>query len=117
MSVPQDGSRIWSEMKAHEKLDRIVLKNFVFRLIGTATATWDPASLNDGAGETSSGITVTGAAVGDIVLVAPPYDMQDIVYCGYVQAANTVEIRIQNESGGVINLGSGSWGVAVFRLS
>jgi hypothetical protein len=115
--MEHDGSRIWGELKTHEKLDRVVKGAFIFRLIGTATVTWDVGNLNDGAGETSAGITVTGAAVGDIVLVAPPLDMQDMVYCGYVQAANTVEIRVQNESGGAINLASGDWKVAVFRLS
>ena len=117
MSGFEDGMRIWNELKAHEKLDRIVKGDYIFRLIGTATSTWDPGNLIDAAGETSAGITVAGATVGDIVLVAPPYDMQDMVYSGYVQAADTVEIRIQNEGAATVNLASGSWKVAVFRLS
>lgn len=76
--------------------------------------TWNPASLADGAGETKS-VTVTGAALGDFVLVAPPYDLQDMVVSGYVQAANTVEVRIQNESTGTIDLASGSWKVIVIK--
>lgn len=77
------------------------------------TATIDPANLADGAGATFAAITVTGAAVGDAVIVYPPYDMEDTLYVGYVQAANTVEIRHQNESTGARDLASGTWEVAV----
>lgn len=78
-----------------------------------ATATFDPTSLVDGAGTTSASITVTGAALNDAVLVYPPYDLQDITVTGYVSAANTVEIRVQNESTATVDLASGSWQVAV----
>jgi len=116
MSGRMTGAQIVEELKAHGKLDSIFLGSLALRLIAVASATWDPASLIDGAGETKS-ITVAGAALGDIVLVAPPYDMQDFVFSGYVQAANTVEIRIQNESTATVNLGSGTWKVIVLRLS
>jgi len=76
---------------------------------------WDPASLADGAGETSSSITVTGAALGDFVIVSAPYDLQDCVATAYVQAANTVEIRLQNESTATRDLASGTWKVRVIR--
>lgn len=79
------------------------------------TVVWDPANLADGAGETSAGITVTGAALGDFVLVAAPYDLQDTTVTGYVQASNTIEIRLQNESGGAVDLASGTWKVKVLK--
>lgn len=116
MSGRMTGAEILEELKAHGKLDRIFLGSLAFRLIAVASVTWDPASLNDGAGETKS-LTATGAALGDFVLVAPPYDMQDFVFSGYVQAANTVEIRIQNESAATVNLASGTWKVIVLRLT
>ncbi len=81
----------------------------------TGTLTWNPANLVDGAGETSAGITVTGAALGDYVEVSAPYDLQDCTVNAYVQAANTVEIRLQNESTGARDLASGSWSVRVVR--
>lgn len=81
----------------------------------TGSLLWDPANLVDGAGETSGPITVTGAAVGDAVIVYPPYDMQDCLVYGYVQVANTVEIRIQNESTGARNFASGTWYVKVYK--
>lgn len=80
------------------------------RLVGSVT--WNPGSLADGAGETTS-LTVTGAELGDFVMVAPPYDLQDCIAQAYVQAANTVEIRLQNESGAVRDLASGTWSVVV----
>lgn len=79
------------------------------------STTWDPGSLADGAGETSAAITVTGAAFGDYVLVSAPYDLQGITCNGYVSAANTVKIRLQNETGGTIDLASGTWKVKVIK--
>lgn len=62
------------------------------------------ASLADGAGATAS-ITVNGVALGDTVIgVSFEVDLQDITVTAYVQSANTVEVRVQNESGGVIDL-------------
>lgn len=81
----------------------------------TGSTTWNPGSLVDGAGETSSAITVTGAAFGDYVIVAAPYDLQGITATAYVSAANTVRIRIQNETGSTIDLASGSWTVRVLK--
>lgn len=83
----------------------------------SATFTWDPGNLADGAGETSVGVTVTGAAlaVGHRVEVSAPYDLQGIICVGYVSAANTVRVRLQNETGGAINLTSGTWRVVVRR--
>lgn len=78
------------------------------------TVAWDPGNLVDGAGETKS-LTVTGAALGDFVLVAAPYDLQDMICTAYVQATDTVEIRLQNETGGDKDLGSGTWKVKVIK--
>lgn len=85
-----------------------------FTEVYVATTTWDPGNLVDGAGETKS-LTVTGAALGDFVLVSAPYDLQDITCTAYVQATDTVEIRLQNESGVAIDLGSGTWKVKVIK--
>lgn len=75
---------------------------------------WDPGNLIDGAGETK-GLTCNGAELGDYVLVSAPYDLQDMTVTAYVQAANVVEIRLQNESGGAIDLGSGTWRVKALK--
>ena len=74
----------------------------------SGSVTWDPGSLGDGADETIS-LTVTGAALGDYVLVSAPYDLQDCIATAYVQAADTVKVRLQNESGRIVDLASGTW--------
>jgi hypothetical protein len=79
------------------------------------SATWNPGSLGDGVGETSASITATGAALGDFVLVSAPYDLQGITCNGYVDAAGSVKIRLQNETTGTIDLASGTWKVKVIR--
>jgi hypothetical protein len=86
----------------------------LFSGVLNGTATIDPASLADGAGATAQ-VTVPGAAIGDYVLVAAPYDLVDLTVTAYVQAANTVEIRIQNESGATADLASGVWKVKVLK--
>lgn len=77
-------------------------------------ATIDPGSLVDGSGATVT-ITVTGAAFGDYAMFAAPYDLQGITATAYVSAANTVSIRLQNETGGTIDLASGTWKAKVVR--
>lgn len=71
------------------------------------SAVYDPASLADGAGVTTT-MTVTGAALGDFVDVSFSLDLQGVALTGWVSAANTVSVRFQNETGGVIDLASGT---------
>lgn len=85
----------------------------IYRMEGSLV--WNPGNLADGAGETSTGITVTGAAFTDFVLVGAPYDLQGITCTAYVSASDTVKIRLQNESGGAIDLASGTWKVRVLQ--
>lgn len=72
-------------------------------LVGSAT--YDTASLIDAAGATTT-VTVTGAALGDFVMVSLGVDLAGITVTGYVSAADTVSVRIQNESGGTLDLAS-----------
>jgi hypothetical protein len=81
----------------------------------TGQATVDPGNLADGAGE-SDDVTVIGAALGDLVeAVSFSLDLQGISLTGYVRTANTVSVRFQNETGGPIDLGSGTVRVRVRR--
>lgn len=73
-------------------------------LVGSET--YDTANLVDAAGATSTGATVTGAALGDLVLGSLSVDEQGITCTHYVSAADTCKTRIQNESGGAIDLAS-----------
>ena len=83
-------------------------------IITYTEVTINPGSLVDGAGETQS-VTIEGVNLGDFVLVSASYDLQDITVTGYVQAQDTVEIRIQNESGGTKDLASGTWRIIVIK--
>ena len=74
------------------------------------TFTWDPGSLADGVGETSSAIVVPGAVLGStIVNCVAPYDLQGITLTAWVDAANSCKARLQNEAAGTIDLASGTW--------
>ncbi|MCW7076423.1 MAG: hypothetical protein OCU18_03915 [Candidatus Syntrophoarchaeum sp.] len=76
---------------------------------------WEPGTISDGSGVTSGGIAVDGAAFSDYVMVAPPYSLQGIICTGYISAADTVKIRLQNETGSGITLGNGTWKVMVTK--
>lgn len=78
------------------------------------TATYDPGSLADGAGTTTT-VTVTGAALGDIALASFSLDLQGITLTAWVSATNTVSVRFQNESGGTLDLASGTLKAMVFK--
>lgn len=72
------------------------------------SATYDPPSLADGAGTTTS-ITATGLALGDFVTgwgfsVNP----QGITITPYISATDTIAFRWQNETGGVLDIASGT---------
>lgn len=86
----------------------------LYDVVALVTATVDPASLADGAGA-STDVTVTGAALGDFVEVGPGVDVADVTVSAFVTAANTVTIRVQNESGGAVNLASSTWNILVKR--
>lgn len=62
-------------------------------------------------------ITVTGAATGDAVALAPPSTIDaGLVWAGFVSAANTVTIRLLNTTGGAIDPASATWGCVVYPV-
>jgi hypothetical protein len=73
-----------------------------------ATATVDPASVPNGT-YAAQLVTVTGAALGDFVNVAAPYDLAGMQMSASVQAANTVALYFRNDTGGALDLASGTW--------
>lgn len=79
-----------------------------------AQATYDAASLVDGAGATTT-VSVKGAAVGQFVAVAHGVDLAGITVTAWVSAADTVSVRFQNESGGTLDLASGTLEVRVTK--
>jgi hypothetical protein len=70
------------------------------------TATLDSANNADAAGITDT-VAVPGVALGDIVLgFSFGVDLAGNTVTAYVSAANVVSIRVQNESGGAVDLAS-----------
>jgi len=69
--------------------------------------TFDPPSISDGA-QTTTTVTVSFASLGETVMVSFSLDLQDIVLTGYVSAANTVTVIFRNDTGGAIDLASGT---------
>jgi hypothetical protein len=77
-------------------------------------AAYDPPSLAAGA-RTSTTVTVTGAALGDhVVSTSFSLDQQGVAFSGYVSAANTVTVWLENQSAATVDdLGSGTLRVKV----
>lgn len=81
------------------------------RLAGSKA--YDPPSLADGAGATTT-VTVTGAALGDYVPdVSFTQDLSGLTVTAWVSAPDIVTVRFQNESGAVVDLASGTLRVTV----
>lgn len=80
------------------------------------TATLDSANLIDAAGANDN-VAVPGVAIGDMVLgFSFGVDLAGMTVTAYVSAANTVTIRVQNESGGTINLASNTIRLVIARM-
>lgn len=73
----------------------------------TGSTTYDPPSLADGAGTTTT-VTVTGAVLGGFASCSFSLDTQGIMLIPWVSGADTVSVRFQNESGGTLDLASGT---------
>lgn len=82
------------------------------QLVGSAV--FDPASLADGAGATTT-VACVGAALGDFALASFSLALQGITVTAWVSAVDVVSVRFQNESGGVLDLASGTLRVRVIK--
>lgn len=79
----------------------------------TGSATYDPPNLVAGA-QTSTSVTVTGAIMGQFVVMSFSLDLQLIQLTGYVSAPNTVTCVFRNGTAGAIDLASGTLAARVF---
>lgn len=80
-----------------------------------ASFTYDPPSLAAGASVVSGDFAVAGAALGDYVQVAAPYDLVGVRAGAYVKAAGIVVVILTNTTGAAVDLASGTWKVRVTR--
>ena len=77
-----------------------------------ASETKDWGSVSDG-DEAAEEVTVTGAQLGDFALASMSIDTTDITLTATVTAADTVTVILDNNTGGSIDLGSGTLYVMV----
>ena len=80
----------------------------------SASTTWDPPSIANGA-STATTLTVGGAALGDAVVASFSNALGGLVLGAQVSAANAVEVRLINNSGGAVDLASGTLRVQVLK--
>lgn len=79
-----------------------------------ATSTWDPPSIANGSSSATT-LTVTAAALGDMVTASFSNALGGLTLAAQVSAADTVEVRLSNASGGAVDLASGTVRVTVSK--
>ena len=93
------------------------LKKFWLRILDddiSASVVKDFGSIGDG-GERAANVTVTGAAMGDYAIASFSLDVSDMQLDAQVTAADTVTCTMYNNTGGAIDLASGTLYVRVFK--
>lgn len=87
----------------------------VWNRVWTVTATLDVDNLADGAGDVDT-VAVPGVALGDqVIALSLGVSVAGMIITGYVSAADTVTLQIQNESTGAVNLASAELKLVVGR--
>ena len=82
--------------------------------ISTASTTWDAGSIADG-DEEAKEVTVSGAELGDFAVASFSVDVSDLCLDAQVTATDTVTCILSNNTGGAIDLGSGTLRVKVIK--
>jgi hypothetical protein len=113
----KQGFASWADNPMTKALKRLFAAQRSSFLFGSAVL--DQASLATGAGAAGAAtVTVTGAALGDIVIgVSASVDLAGLQVTGYVSAANTVALRFRNDTGGAVDLASATYRVIVAKAS
>lgn len=83
-----------------------------YRILHAETSLNFPNTASNGVSELT--VTVTGAEAGDCVFLGPPSTIESgFTWSAYVSAANTVTIRLHNNSGSDVDPAAGTWHVSV----
>jgi hypothetical protein len=109
INPPSESSRLEDLLEWCQKLQQQII---VDDLKGSGT--WDPGSIADG-NEAAASVTVTGAELGDYAIASFSLDVQDLALNAQVTATDTVTCTLLNNTGGAIDLDSGTLYVRVFR--
>lgn len=89
-----------------------LVRQLDFTLQGSAT--WNPGNIADGDKE-SKNVIVTGAVMNDYAIASFSLDVEDLELNAQVTAADTATCVLANNTGGAIDLASGTVRVLVFR--
>lgn len=73
----------------------------------SATATYDPPSLEAGVRDAIQTMTLPGAVLGDPILMSFTKNLTGVSLVGYVSSANTVSYYFENRTTGTVDLGNG----------
>lgn len=101
-----------NDLALNEWLEKLHAKLIEDDIVGSDT--WDPASIANGA-KASTAVTVTGAKITDYATASFSLDLTGLVLDAEVTAANTVTCVLANNTGGAVDLGSGTIYVRVYR--
>jgi hypothetical protein len=104
----------WFNSTSGQFRARAASKTFNFAITLDGSATWDISSLGTLANGSTT-LTVTGAAVGDEVVVSPSMPSAGVIVAGDVTSANTVTLRAHNTSSGTIDPASTTFRVKVIK--
>lgn len=113
--TPKAGWRLWSQSDNKSYLYDGTSWQPFGALYLEGTLSWTPGTLAAGAGATSTALTITGVSLGDFVQLAAPYDLQGVTATAYVNAANSVVLRVQNGTTASVTLGAGTWRARVSK--
>lgn len=106
--VPLEGFSVWDKGADEAvRYDGAAWKTYGANYTLKGTATYDPPSIAAGA-TTTTDVTVTGAALGDIAAVSFSLDAAGVDIRGYVRAADTVRVMLTNTTGSPVDLASGT---------
>ena len=94
----------------------ITLNGVTITVVGEASETYDAGSIADGDEEVGE-LTVTGAALGDYCLASHSIDVADLALTAQVTATDTVTYQLLNNTGGAIDLASGTVKVLVIHTA
>jgi len=105
---------VWFRSDLNELRVQASSKTYSTALTLGGSATWDISSLGTLANGSTT-LTVTGAAVGDEVVVSPSMPSAGVIVAGDVTSANTVTLRAHNTSSGTIDPASTTFRVKVIK--
>lgn len=83
---------------------------------GKGATTFDPASLTNGTGQTNT-VACSGARMGDLVDISFSNALLGLQLTAWVSSPDIVSFRLQNGTGGTVDLGAGTIRVKISRVS